>query len=40
MTIDKSLLQRNPSAGFETSGFPGIFYLGNGAPQVNDSVIE
>ena len=29
-----SVLERNPSLGFETAGFPGIFFLGLGAPQV------
>ncbi len=30
----------NPSDGFETNGFPGIFYLGKGPIQVTNSVIE
>jgi len=33
--ISNSVLQSNPSAGFETPGLPGIFYLGAGAAQVN-----
>lgn len=39
LVIDGSLLRRNVSEGFETSGLPGIFYLGNGAPQVDGSTI-
>jgi hypothetical protein len=30
----------NPSAGFETAGYPGIFYLGNGAPQITGSTLQ
>jgi hypothetical protein len=40
LRITKSVLERNPSHGFETAGFPGIFFLGRGAPQVTDSVIN
>lgn len=40
LTIDRSELNQNPSAGFETNGYPGIFYLGNGDPIVTDSIIE
>ncbi len=40
LIIDGSELRRNPSDGFETSGYPGIFYLGNGEPIVTDSVIS
>ena len=39
LRITKSVLERNPSRGFETAGFPGIFFLGKGAPQVTDTVI-
>jgi hypothetical protein len=38
--ISHSTLQRNPSHGFETPGYPGIFYLGNGPPQVSNSTIS
>ncbi len=38
--IIKSVLQRNPSLGFETAGLPGIFYLGSGAPTITDSTLE
>ncbi|MFB9545013.1 hypothetical protein [Micromonospora sagamiensis] len=37
MTIEKSTLRRNPSAGFETRGFPGIFFLGARNPTVTGS---
>ena len=40
LTIDKSDLIQNPSAGFETNGLPGIFYLGNGNPMISNSIIE
>ena len=40
LRISASLLERNPSAGFETAGFPGIFFLGRGSPQVVDSTIR
>lgn len=40
LIIEDSELRRNPSDGFETEGYPGIFYLGDGDPQVSNSVIE
>jgi hypothetical protein len=40
LRIEDSTLRRNPSDGFETRGFPGIFYLGNGPPQVINSTID
>ncbi|MGC3999458.1 MAG: hypothetical protein QM767_19270 [Anaeromyxobacter sp.] len=40
LIIKDSQLARNPSAGFETQGYPGIFYLGSGAPQVSGSTIQ
>ncbi len=40
MTITGSTLRRNPSAGFETAGFPGIFFLGARDPTVTGSTIE
>ncbi len=33
-------LRRNPSDGFETQGYPGIFFLGMGDPMVSGSTIE
>lgn len=40
LRISSSILTRNPSRGFETAGFPGIFFLGRGAPQVTESTID
>ena len=40
MRLESSQLRRNVSAGFETQGYPGIFYLGNGPPVVVSSILE
>jgi len=40
MAIDASTLRHNSSAGFETAGYPGIFFLGRGAPVVTASTLE
>jgi hypothetical protein len=40
LRIASSLLERNISRGFQTAGFPGIFYLGSGPPQVSSSIIR
>ncbi|WP_301549419.1 hypothetical protein [Catellatospora citrea] len=40
MTIEGSTLQRNPSDGFETRGFPGIFFLGAHNPTVKSSTLR
>jgi hypothetical protein len=40
LIIRDSVLSHNPSDGFETSGFPGIFVLAAGPPQVERSTIE
>lgn len=40
LKIKDSYLARNPSEGFETAGYPGIFYLGDGPPQVTNSTIK
>ena len=40
LIITDSELRRNPSLGFETAGYPGIFYLGSGPPIVTNSIIE
>jgi hypothetical protein len=40
LSIAHSTLSNNPSAGFETQGYPGIFYLGDGLPQVSNSTIK
>ncbi len=38
--IQDSVLRRNPSHGFETRGYPGIFVQAMGDPVVVNSVIE
>jgi hypothetical protein len=40
LIIEDSLLEDNPSLGFETDGYPGIFVLADGDPQVQSSVIR
>jgi len=40
MTIDSSTLRRNPSDGFETRGYPGIFFLGARNPTVTNSTLR
>jgi hypothetical protein len=40
MRIDRSRLRANPSAGFETAGFPGIFFLGASNPTVTGSTLR
>jgi hypothetical protein len=40
MRIESSTLRRNPSAGFETRGFPGIFFLGARNPTVVNSTLR
>ena len=41
LRISHSTLHHNPSQGFETAGFPGIFYLGTGThPTVIDSTLN
>jgi hypothetical protein len=40
LVIKDSVLSGNPSAGFETKGYKGIFFLGSGTPQVTNSTIE
>ncbi|NES26138.1 hypothetical protein GCE86_26945 [Micromonospora terminaliae] len=37
MKIEASTLRRNPSKGFETKGYPGIFFLGARPPTVTGS---
>jgi hypothetical protein len=38
--LDTSTLTRNPSAGFETRGYPGIFYLGASHPLLTRSTLN
>ena len=40
MAIERSTLQRNRSAGFETRGLPGIFFLGARRPVVTNSTLR
>lgn len=40
LIIKDSYLSNNPSAGFETAGYKGIFVLANGTPQVTNSTIQ
>ncbi|WP_250035495.1 hypothetical protein [Paractinoplanes maris] len=40
LRIRNSTLRDNPSAGFETAGLPGIFYLGQGKPSVSGSTLR
>jgi hypothetical protein len=40
LSITDSSLRRNPSDGFETAGFPGIFFLGAGKPAVTRSTLR
>jgi hypothetical protein len=39
LTIEHSALPDDPSDGFETAGFPGIFYIGQGSPVVISSTL-
>jgi len=40
LRIEESLLEDNPSAGFETEGYPGIFVLADGDPEIRSSVLR
>ncbi len=40
LVIKDSFLSNNPSGQFETQGYPGIFVIANGDPQVDNSTIE
>ncbi len=40
LKIRNSKLLDNPSAGFETAGLPGIFYLGRGKPSITRSTLR
>ena len=39
LIIDRSVLRRNPSRGFETEGLPGIFVLTRDPPEISDDTI-
>jgi hypothetical protein len=40
MSIENSRLKGNPSAGFETDGLPGIFFLGAKRPTTTGSTLS
>jgi predicted outer membrane repeat protein len=40
LTIDDSALHDNPSEGFSTAGFPGIFFHSAGHPIVSGSTLS
>lgn len=40
LVIQDSVLENNPSDGFETQGYPGIFVLAAGDPQVTNSILR
>jgi hypothetical protein len=40
LVIEDSVLENNRSDGFDTEGYPGIFVLANGDPEVSNSVIR
>jgi len=40
LVIEDSVLRHNPSDGFETNGYPGIFVQGAGTPVVINSIIS
>jgi hypothetical protein len=40
LTIEYSKLHGNPNAGFQTAGYPGIFFLGQGNPGVLSSSLS
>ena len=40
LTIEHSKLRDNPNAGFQTAGYPGIFFLGRGHPVVLSSSLS
>ena len=40
LRIERSTLTENPSEGFETTGFPGIFILASGPPEIVESTLE
>lgn len=40
LVIQDSTLTHNPSMGFETPGYPGIFVLANGPPMITNSTLQ
>jgi hypothetical protein len=39
LTIKDSVLESNVSAKFSTAGYPGIFFLGAGKPEISGSML-
>lgn len=40
LSITDSTLSNNVSSGFETSGYPGIYFLGSGTPTITNSTLQ
>ncbi len=40
LEVASTVISANPSAGFETAGYPGVFYLGSGNPQLSNSTLN
>ncbi len=40
MSVEGSTLRHNRSDGFETQGFPGIFFLGAHNPTITGSTLQ
>jgi hypothetical protein len=40
LEIDSSTLSANPSHGFATAGYPGVFFLGSGTPRLSGSILN
>ena len=40
LRIEHSRLRGNPNAGFQTAGYPGVFFLGRGTPLVIASTLS
>jgi hypothetical protein len=40
LAIENSTLRGNPSNGFSTAGYPGIFFLGSGKPSIENSTLH
>ena len=40
LSIKDSTLSGNPSKGFSTAGYPGIFFLGSGKPSIENSTLH
>lgn len=40
MSVNRSTLEQNPSAGFETPGLPGIFFRGARRPTIRHSILR